>query len=176
MAVQYKEVNKWKEPFIEINQHLLASICTRLHQTSNLLTKAWVEFPDKNWRSLVTDFINKLFAGFYSYHWYVAGQIEVNSKYIAVLSKELTDFSFKMQDQVGYLKLSLLGEATNKVNNVLQLIQSQAGIYQIPLVEHHPQLILKNSQVTPVSLFYLRGLQTLSDDKSSEYTSEGYDL
>lgn len=49
----------------------------------------------------------------------------------------------------------------------MQLIQTQAAVNQITRVDQRPK---NYSEGTSSLMFYFRGLQTLSDDKYSEYT------
>ena len=182
LASQYEDINIWKEPFIQVTQQVLGMICSRLNDTSIFLIKANTEFPDTTWRGsnwsfLVKNFINQLFAGSYSHSWWITGSLCINPDYIVGLGKELSEFSFKMQDQMEHLKLALLREASTKVNELMQGIQEQAGINQITLKtvgKAESQVNIK--QDTPVSLFYLREVRKLCDDNSSGYSPQEYNL
>ncbi|MCL9682977.1 hypothetical protein [Legionella maioricensis] len=176
VAIQHNEINAAKEDFTEMMQRGLAVICEWLNKTGGNLIKAMTEFPDNSWLGnhwcpFLVSLINPLFAGYYSYSWWVGGSVSINSNYYVTLTKELAQFSLGMQDKMEHLKLALLGEANGKVNQLIQSIQAQSGLKGIKLEQKPP---LNYSRDMYGWMFYLSQLRTPNDHNHDESATLEY--
>ena len=176
LATQHNEINVAKEDFTEMMQRGLAVICEWLNKTGCNLIKATTEFPDSTWlgnywRPFLVGLISQLFAGYYSYSWWVGGSVSINKDYFVTLTAELAQYSLGMQDKMEHLKLALLGEANGKVNDLIQAIQAQAGINQIKLAQITP---LNYSRDMYGWMFYLSMLRAPNDNNDAESATSEY--
>ncbi len=176
VAVQHNEINVAKDDFTDMMQRGLAVVCEWLNKTGSNLIKATTEFSDNTWlgnywRPFLVGLISQLFAGYYSYSWWVGGSVSINKDYFATLTTELAQFSLGMQDKMEHLKLALLGEANGKINHLIQAIQAQAGINQIKLAQ---TASLNYSRDMYGWMFYLSMLRSPNGNNDAESATSEY--